>query len=166
MHAHRQSCGCLRICMSTHVYVETRSQCQVSYCVAFHFIVLKLNISLNLIHMDSVGWLASGLRRSFCLHPPELGLKMCAQLLIWVLRHWNSGPHACVSRTVLTKLLPLQPFSNHCSSLQKSKTSKRILCIALFLVIYTSSVKELDKNLHELKSLFFVLCGFVDPIYL
>lgn len=64
--------------MSTHVYVETRSRCQVSYCVAFHFIVLKLNISLNLMHMDSIGWLASGLRRSFCLHLPELGLKMCA----------------------------------------------------------------------------------------
>lgn len=175
LYVYAYMCACM--CIHSHVNVCTsvclhtcmwRPEVNARDLTVLLFTLLFWNrmISLTLIHMDSIGWLASGLQRSFCLHPPELGLKMCAQFLTGVLRHLNSGPHACVSRTVLTKLLPLQPFSTHCNSLQKSKASKQILCLTLLLVIYTSSVKRLNKNLLELKSLFIALCGFVDPISL
>lgn len=171
MHICVHACAYTVTWMSAHLYVYThvcgdQKSMPWIYCVAFHFIVLKSN---DLTDLDTHGFnkmAGQWTPAILCLHPPELGLKMCDQFLTWVLRHLNSGPHACVSRTVLTKLLPLQPFSTHCNSLQKSKPSKQILCLTLLLVIYTSSVKRLNKNLLELKSLFIVLCGFVDPIYL
>ena len=74
--------------LTAFAYVETKGQHWVSSSVAtLHFSFLRQALPVNLGFAISVGWLASELPGSTCLHSPTVELQICTAMpaLTWKL---------------------------------------------------------------------------------